>query len=176
MSEEVKEVEVVDEKKEEKKENGFKKFFKNIGKNISDSSREAKLEKLYNDNAEITFEVFKEGAAFGMGTGNIKGKFIDETHIEIYGEAKKEDYPYSAVLVVEPKDKDKELPKFFYVLDVKHEEKDTVTLKLKEKIDDKEVENEYVRPVSIVSLDPSVKEVRVIKAHDKYFLRLEENK
>lgn len=176
MAEEVKEVKVVDEKKDEKKENGFKKFFKNIGKNISDSSREAKLEKHYDDKAEITFEIFKEGATFGMGSGNIKGKLIDENHIEIYGEAKKEDYPFSSVLVVEPKDKDKELPKFYYVTDVKHEEKDVVTLKLVEKIDDKEVENEYTRPVSIISLDSSVKEVRVIKAHDKYFLRLEETK
>lgn len=180
MAEEVKEVEVVDEKKddkkEEKKENGFKKFFKNIGKNISDSSRESKLEKLYNDKAELTFEVFKEGAAFGMGSGNIKGKFIDETHIEIYGDAKKEDYPYSAILVIEPKDKDKELPKFYYITNVKHEEKDTVTLKLTEKVDDKEVENEYTRPVSILTLDSSVKEVRVIKAHDKYFLKLDETK
>ncbi len=176
MAEEVKEVETKDEKKEEKKENGFKKFFKNIGKNISDSSRESKLEKTYEEGCDTTFEVFQEGATFGMGSGSKKGKLIDETHLEIYGDVKKEDYPFSSILVIEPKDKDKELPKFFYVCEAKHEDSNNVTLKLTEKVDDKEVENEYTRPVSIITLDKDVKEVRVIKAHDKYFLRKEETK
>ncbi len=178
MAEKV-EAEVVDAKEgkaEEKKENGFKKFFKNIGKNISDSSRESKLEKTYEDTTDIEFEVFQEGATFGMGSGSKKGKMIDENHIEVYGDIKNSDYPFSSILVISPKDKDKELPKFFYVDEVKHEDSNMVTLKLTEKVDDKEVVNEYERPVSIISLDKDAKEVRVIKAHDKYFLRKEETK
>ena len=47
---------------------------------------------------------------------------------------------------------------------------------VQDKIDDKEVENEYKRPITILALDPEVKEVRVIKVNKKYFLRKEETK
>ena len=68
------------------------------------------------------------------------------------------------------------MPKFFYVVSKKQDENDLVSLKIKEKENDKEVENEYKRPVTILTLDPEVQEVRVIRANKKYFLRKEETK
>lgn len=158
---------------EEKKENGFTKFFHKVGKNISDANRESKLESAYKENAR-QFSIYEENATFGGSTKY--GKIIDETHVELYGELKDNQIPFSSVLVIEPQDKDKELPKFFYVVSEKQDENDVVTLKIKEKEDDKEVENEYKRPVTILTLDPEVKEVRVIKVNKKYFLRKEETK
>ena len=58
----------------------------------------------------------------------------------------------------------------------KQDENDLVSLKIKEKENDKEVENEYKRPVTILTLDPEVQEVRVIRVNKKYFLRKEETK
>ena len=158
---------------EEKKENGFSKFFHKVGKNISDANRESKLESTYKENAR-SFSIYEENATFGASTKY--GKIIDETHVELYGELKDNQIPFSSILVIEPQDKDKELPKFFYVISEKQDENDVVTLKIKEKENDKEVENEYKRPVTILTLDPEVKEVRVIKVNKKYFLRKEETK
>lgn len=151
---------------EEKKENGFSKFFHKVGKNISDANRENKLENKYREDAS-TFEIYSEGS---FGSIVKYGKLIDDTHAEIYGELKEDEIPYSSVLVIEPKDKDKELPKFFYVLENAHAEENMVTLKLKEKDGDQEVENEYQRPLTILTLDSDIKEVHVVKVRGKYIL------
>lgn len=152
---------------EEKKEPGkFKKFFQNVGKNISDANRENKLESKYKEDAS-EFNIYSEGA---FGCIVKYGKLVDDTHAEIYGELKEDEIPYSSVLVIEPKDKDKELPKFFYVLEAAHAEENVITLKIKEKVDDKEVENEYQRPLTILTLDADIKEVHVVKVHGKYIL------
>lgn len=175
MSEE-KETETKEEKveeKKEKKENGFSKFFHKVGKSISDASRDSKLESLYKEGAN-EYSIYLEDASFLSSSLTKYGKFIDETHVEIYGEVGEKEIPFSSVLVIEAKDKDKELPKYYYVVSAKHDENDFVTLKLKEKVDDKEVENEYKKPVSILTLDPEVKEVKVIKVRNTYFLRKEE--
>ncbi len=164
--------EVKTEEKKEKKENGFSKFFHKVGKSISDASRDSKLESLYKENAQ-ELSIYLEDASFLSGSLTKYGKFLDETHVEIYGTLGEKEIPFSSVLVVEPKDKDKELPKYYYVVSSKHDENDLVSLKLKEKIDDKEVENEYKKPVTILTLDPEVKEVKVIKVRNTYFLRKE---
>lgn len=158
---------------EEKKENGFTKFFHKVGKNISDANRESKLESAYTKNSR-KFSIYEDDFAFG-GISKY-GKILDETHVELYGELKDNDIPFSSILVIEPEDKDKELPKFFYVVSKKQDENDLVSLKIKEKENDKEVENEYKRPVTILTLDPEVQEVRVIRVNKRYFLRKEETK
>ncbi|HBE98656.1 MAG TPA: hypothetical protein DDW18_01210 [Firmicutes bacterium] len=158
---------------EKKKENGFTKFFQKVGKSISDANRESKLENAYTKDAR-KFSIYEDDSTFG-GISKY-GKILDETHVELYGELKDNDIPFSSVLVIEPKDKDKELPKFFYVVAKKHDENDLVSLKIKEKEEEKEVENEYKRPVTILTLDPGVQEVQVIKVNKKYFLRKEESK
>lgn len=171
MAEEEKiEQEVVDEKpKEEKKQSGWSKFWHKVGKSISDASREAELETVYRKEANV-LDIYMGGA---FNTLTKYGKMIDETHAEFYGLLGEEDkIPYSSVLAVNPKEKGD--PKLFYITEVKHEEKDTVTLKLKEKVDDKEVENEYIRPLTILTLDPNLREVKVIKVKDRYFLKKEE--
>lgn len=173
MAEEKKEEAQVEESKEEKKEkkgNWFSKTWGNIKKNVSDSNRESKLEEEYRKNA-VDFKIYVEGE---FGSSTKYGKLIDDSHAEIYGELKEDEIPYSSVLVIEPKDKDKELPKFFYVVATSHSENDNVTLKIKEKTDDKEeVENEYARPLTILTLENDIKEVHVIKVHGKYILKKE---
>lgn len=173
MAEEKKEEAQAEESKEEKKEkkgNWFSKTWGNIKKNVSDSNRESKLEEEYRKNA-VDFKIYVEGE---FGSSTKYGKLIDDSHAEIYGELKEDEIPYSSVLVIEPKDKDKELPKFFYVVATSHGENDNVTLKIKEKTDDKEeVENEYTRPLTILTLENDIKEVHVIKVHGKYILRKE---
>lgn len=172
MAEEEKKEEQPEEGKEEKKEkkgNWFSKTWGNIKKNVSDSNRESKLENEYKNNA-LEFQIYEEGA---FGSTTKYGKLLEDGKAEIYGELKEDEIPYSSVLVIEPKDKDKELPKFFYIVGTSHAEENVVTLKIKEKDGDNEVENEYTRPLTILTLENDIKEVHVIKVHGKYILKKE---
>lgn len=175
MAEEEKKEETKEEPKEEKKEkkgNWFTKTWGNIKKGVSDSNRESNLEKEYCKDAK-TFTVYTGS----LLTKTFHGKvYEDGKSAEVYGEVEDDELPYSCVLCVEPENTDKELPKYFYVLGHKHEEANMVTLKIKEKVEDKEVENEYQRPLTILTLDPEMVEVKVIKVHDTYYLKKEEEK
>lgn len=173
--EEAKAAEAEDKKddKKEKKGNWFSKTWGKMKKSVADSNREGSLEKKYKENAR-QFSIYTGGFSSLTKWGK-----LDEEKLtaEIYGTLKDDkEIPFSSILVLEPKDKDKELPKFFYITGAKHEDSDKVSLTIKEKVDDKEVENTYERPLTILSLNKDVKEVNVIKVHDKYFLKLDEKK
>lgn len=176
MAEEEKKEEIKEEnkpeEKKEKKGNWFSKTWGNIKKSVSDSNRESNLENEYRKTAK-NFSIYTGGLLPTTKYGKINE---EAKTAEIYGEVKEDEIPYSCILCVEPENKDKELPKYYYVLGHKHEESDVVTLKIKEKVDDKEVENEYQRPLTILSLDPEMIEVKVIKVKDTYYLKKEEEK
>ena len=155
---------------EEKKENGFTSFFKKVGKDISNAAKESKLESTYNSEHD-SLSIYVDGI---LGCLSKHGKIIDETHAEIYGELKKDEVPFSSILVFEPSDK-KVAPEMYYITATSHTDDDMTTIKIKEKDGDKEVENEYKRPITILTLDKNIKEVNVIKVHNKYILKKEQN-
>ncbi len=162
--------EKVEEKKEEKKENGFSKFFKKIGKSISDSNREDKLLKTYRERDNVQeFTIYTEESLFAIRTyyGTIdEGK----KEITIYGEIKEEDVPYSSILSTVT-DSDKELPRRFYLLGRRTE---NVDVEIEEKDEnDNAVKNTYTRPVTVFTVDPDMKEVKVIKVKNTYYLKHE---
>ena len=163
------------EGKKEKKDNWFKKTWGKMKTSIDNSARESNLEKKYRENAD-SFEIYTGNTAFNTSVTKY-GKLDEEgLKAEIYGTLEKDEIPFSSILVVEPKDKDKDLPKFFYITAAKHDDADKVSLTITEKVDDKDVENTYERPLTILTLAKDVKEVKVIKVHDKYYQKLDEAK
>lgn len=152
-----------EEKKEEKKENWFSKTFSKVKKGIEDTNREGKLENEYRKDA-LEFSVYTGG----LLSNTYYGKLKDDNTAEVYGILTEENVPFSSVLEVE-KDGKKNL---YYISSIKHYDDDQVKLTIKEKVNDKEVDNTYSRPVSILTLDSNMQEVDVIKVHDKYYLKL----
>lgn len=158
------------EKKEEKKENGFSKFFKKIGKSITDSTREDKLERAYREKEGVQeFSIYTDESLFSIRT--YYGTIDDgKKEISIYGEIKEEDIPYSSILSTIT-DTDKELPRRFYLLTRRGEK---VDVEIEEKDEnDKAVKNTYTRPITVFSVDPDMKEVKVIKVKNTYYLKHE---
>lgn len=152
-----------EEKKEEKKENWFSKTFTKVKKGIEDTNREGKLENEYRKDA-IELSIYTGG----LLANTFYGKMREDNTCEIYGILKEEDIPFSSVLEVE-KDKNKTL---YYITSMRHYDDDKVALSIHEKVNDQDVENKYERPITILSLNPDMKEVDVIKVHDKYYLKL----
>lgn len=155
----------VETKKEEKKDNWFSKTFSKAKKAIEDTNRESKLESEYKKTATDLY----------VYTGSLlpnvfSGKLKDDNTCEVYGIIKSEDIPFSSVLEVKNENADS---KFFYITDLRHYEDDKVDLTITEKVNDQEVKNTYSRPVTIFTLNKDVKEVKVIKVKDRYFLKLD---
>mgnify|MGYP006956010897 CR=1 FL=1 len=173
MAEEKKEV--VEEKpaeKKEKKENGFSKFFKKRGKSISDSNRESKLEAAWKEKSGVQeFTLYVGNSAFN--THSYYGT-IDEEKNEalVYGKFNESDFPaYGCILSTIPADRDKELPKRFYVAKIDNSK--MVSISIEENGDnDQKVTNTYERPATLISLDPSIREVQVIKVGNSYYEQL----
>jgi hypothetical protein len=151
------------EEKKEKKEG----FWSKLKKNISDSNREGNIESAYNK-SHPEFELYTGNGLFDGK--NVHGD-LDEKNLTltVFGKA---DFPYSTILVTIPANRDKELPKMFYVTGAVHSDKNNVSVTVKE--DDKDVV--YVRPSTVLTLATGVTEVKVIKVHDSYYLKKEEPK
>lgn len=141
---------------EEKKE-GFWSKFKN---SIKESQKESKLEDAYRKNHdEYTLysgvEIFNAKAVYGE---------LNESTFTLYG---KHELKVGDVIELKSEDTSKELDRFYLVLSFDNTLKDKV--KIKEEVDEKEVENEYEVDVTKVEVKKA-KEVKVTKAGDKYFL------
>lgn len=174
MAEEKKEeaVEAKSEEKKEKKENGFSKFFKKRGKSISDSNRESKLEAAWKETSGVQeFTLYVGTGAFN--THSYYGKLDEEKNEAlVYGKFNESDFPaYGCILSTIPADRDKELPKRFYVAKIDNNK--TVSVSIEEKGDKEEkVTNTYERSATLLSLDPSIREVQVIKVGNSYYEQL----
>ncbi len=142
---------------EEKKDGFLNKFKKKFNSVVLENS------------LEIAFN--KANDSFYLYTGNdlfdgklMHGKLdLENNTLLVYGIV---DAPYGSMIVDEKKDH------YFYVTKVDHDESINVTVKTVE--DGKE--NIYTRQGTLFTLDSDVKEVKVIKVEDKYFLRLPEEK
>lgn len=135
---------------EEKKEGFFSKF----KKSINDSARESSIEAEFQRENE-TCTVYTGSGLFD--SKEVYGK-MDENAMTmtIYG---KFDFPYSSILL--------RGAKAYYIISCKHDETDTVEVTIKED----EKSNTYTRQATILSLDPEVKEVKVIKVKDTFYLK-----
>ena len=153
---EVIDAEVVEEekkeepKKEEKKQSGWSKFWAGAKKSLDDSLLESRLQTEWNDK-KGSFTVYSaNNSIFGGKTfrGTLEGNSLvyyvnkDEKGVEL-----------NTVLVED------ETKKAFYVVKC---EKQAVIIHY----EDKDYEREGYR----LELNPDVKEVKVIKAGDKYYL------
>jgi len=156
----------VEEKKEEPKTEK-KGFWSKLKGSVNNTMRDSRLESEYNDNHK-EFELFT-----GCGLGDQKTVHGDlnntKKELTIYGTV---DVPYSSIIATVPANKDKELPKFYYVVKFHHDEKDVAKVTIKE--DGKDMT--YERPLTVLSLEEGVKEVKVIKAHGNYYLMKDEKK
>ena len=173
MAEEKKEeAESKPEEKKDKKENGFTKFFKKRGKSISDSNREAKLETAWKQTEGVReFTLYVGNGAFNTHT--YYGK-LDEEKKEalVYGKFNESDFPaYGCILSTIPADRDKELPKRFYVAKIDNTQMVKVTIEENGENNQK-MSNTYERSATLLTLDPSIREVEVIKAGNTYYEKL----
>lgn len=138
-------------------------FFAKFKKSVSDSFAEANVEAAYRK-AHRNFSLYTGEGVFAI-VKNLYGELAEDGKSAlVYGE---QDVPYGSVLVLEPRDKDTELPKFFYAVGI--EKNPTLTVSVAVKKDDA-VET-VVRPATLIHLDADVKEVKVVKVGEKYFLR-----
>lgn len=140
-----------EEKKEEKKESGWKKFWAGAKKSIDDSLLESRLQSAYNDK-KAAFTVYSENGGL-LGGKTLRGT-LDGNELVYYIHNDEKGVQPDTVLV---QDSDK---KAFYVVKC---EKKTVIINY----DGQDYEREGYR----LELNPDVKEVRVIKAGDKYYLK-----
>lgn len=154
----------VEQKKEEKKDNWFSKTFSKAKKAIEDTNRESKLESEYKKVA-IDLYVYTGSLLPNVFSGKLK----DDNTVEVYGIIKNEDIPYSSILEIKKDDNSK----FYYITELRHYEDDKVDLTITEKMNDQEVKNTYSRPVTYFTINSDVKEVKVIKVKDRYFLKLD---
>lgn len=151
------------EETKEKKESWFSKTFNKAKQAIEDTNREGKLENEYRAHSrELTIYTGS------LLTKTYYGKFIDDKTMEIYGLVDRKDIPYSSVLELQDENRNST---YYYILDLRHFEDDKVSLTIEEKVNDRMVENTYERPVTIITLDPKMEPVDVIKVKDRYFLR-----
>ena len=168
--EEVVENKEAEGEKKEKKENGFSKFFKKIGKNISDSQRESNIEHAFRDRKDVKeYNIYTDDSAL-FSTHSYYGILDEEKNqITVYGEIKETDVPYSSILSTIVEDADKELPKRYYIFGLTPS---TIDVEIEEKDDkDNVVKNTYNRPTTILTLDPNVEEVKVVKVKNTYFVK-----
>lgn len=140
-------------KKEEKKEGGFKKWWNSTKKSIDDSVLEGNLTNAYND-AHHRFDVYPYGAGL-FSTFGVYGEIVDGKLTYLGDSAVEKDS-----VVVDSKDN-----KAYYA---KEETKTDVAITYQG--------TDYKRPGYVLTLDPSVEEVKVIKADKRYFLYKGEKK
>ncbi len=142
---------------EEKKDGFFNKLKKKVNSVILDNS----LEIAYNK-ANDSFYLYSGDNLFDGKL--LHGKIdLENKTLLAYGSI---DAPYSSMIV------DEKNKQYYYVTKVEHDENVQVTIKIIE--DGKE--NIYTHQGTLFSLNSDVKEVKVIKVEDKYFLRLPEEK
>ncbi len=165
MAEEEKKEEAQEEKKEEKKKEGW---WAKTKKSFSDSNRESKIQSAW-EKAHDMVEIYTGNEGMLSSAKTFYGE-IDEENNRIHVWGKVEEVPYSSVLVKWPKDSDKELPKYWYVIEIIDDD----STKCKATITEDEKEVEYEREGSVIVLDPNVREVPVIKVKNTYFLKLDE--
>lgn len=152
---------------DEKKENSFSKFFKKIGKSIDDAARESRIESAFRALPGVEKLTIYADNGYLIAK-NFYGKIDDVSNQAVlYKEINDEDIPYSSILSTDDTD-DKVVPKRYYVIDKKFDKMD---IEVEEKDDnDKMVKNTYTRAVTILTLDPNLIEVKVIKARNSYYL------
>jgi hypothetical protein len=154
---------MADEKEKEKKPG----FWSKLKKDISDSNRESNIEHAYNDKA-TEVEVYVGNQVFNEKTYH--GMFdAEKKTITVFGVV---DIPYSSVLVKRPANPDKELPVFYYVVGCKHDD----SIKVKATITENDKPVDYERPATLLTLDPQVEEIKVVKVKDTFFRLKEEPK
>jgi hypothetical protein len=140
------EAEKVDDKKEEKP-NAFKKWWSSTKKSVNDSILESKIESAYKE-AHHRYDVYTFGSSL-FNSSSVYGDIADGSLI-YWGE----DKIASDSVIVDTKDN-----KAYYA-------KDSSTVTVSSTVD-KDV---YERKGTKIALDANVKEVKVIKANDRYFL------
>ena len=157
---------------DEKKENGFSKFFKKIGKSIADSTREDKLSRAFRNKAHVQdFTIYTDDSSL-LSLKEYFGILDDgKKEVTLYGDINDNDVPYSSILSTKP-ESDNELPRRFYLLERRVE---NIDIELEEKDEnDNVVKNTYSRPVTIFTVDGDLKEVKVIKVKNTYYLKQEQ--
>lgn len=157
---------------DEKKENGFSKFFKKIGKSISDSTREDKLSRAFRNKAHVQdFTIYTDDSSL-LSLKEYFGILDDgKKEVTLYGDINDNDVPYSSILSTKTKSSN-ELARRFYLLERRVE---NIDIELEEKDEnDNVVKNTYSRPVTIFTIDGDLKEVKVIKVKNTYYLKQEQ--
>lgn len=157
---------------DEKKENGFLKFFKKIGKSISDSTREDKLSRAFRNKAHVQdFTIYTDDSSL-LSLKEYFGILDDgKKEVTLYGDINDNDVPYSSILSTKTESSN-ELPRRFYLLERRVE---NIDIELEEKDEnDNVVKNTYSRPVTIFTIDDDLKEVKVIKVKNTYYLKQEQ--
>ena len=157
---------------DEKKENGFSKFFKKIGKSISDSTREDKLSRAFRNKAHVQdFTIYTDDSSL-LSLKEYFGILDDgKKEVTLYGDINDNDVPYSSILSTKTENSN-ELPRRFYLLERRVE---NIDIELEEKDEnDNVVKNTYSRPVTIFTIDGDLKEVKVIKVKNTYYLKQEQ--
>mgnify|MGYP006330605759 FL=1 len=157
---------------DEKKENGFSKFFKKIGKSISDSTREDKLSRAFRNKAHVQdFTIYTDDSSL-LSLKEYFGILDDgKKEVTLYGDINDNDVPYSSILSTKTESSN-ELPRRLYLLERRVE---NIDIELEEKDEnDNVVKNTYSRPVTIFTIDGDLKEVKVIKVKNTYYLKQEQ--
>lgn len=157
---------------DEKKENGFSKFFKKIGKSISDCTREDKLSRAFRNKAHVQdFTIYTDDSSL-LSLKEYFGILDDgKKEVTLYGDINDNDVPYSSILSTKT-ESDNELPRRFYLLERRVE---NIDIELEEKDEnDNVVKNTYSSPVTIFTVDGDLKEVKVIKVKNTYYLKQEQ--
>ena len=157
---------------DEKKENGFSKFFKKIGKSISDSTREDKLSRAFRNKAHVQdFTIYTDDSSL-LSLKEYFGILDDgKKEVTLYGDINDNDVPYSSILSTKTENSN-ELPRRFYLLERRVE---NIDIELEEKDEnDNVVKNTYSRPVTIFTIDGDLKEIKVIKVKNTYYLKQEQ--
>ena len=91
--------------------------------------------------------------------------------VTLYGDINDNDVPYSSILSTKTESSN-ELPRRFYLLERRVE---NIDIELEEKDEnDNVVKNTYSRPVTIFTIDGDLKEVKVIKVKNTYYLKQEQ--
>ena len=91
--------------------------------------------------------------------------------VTLYGDINDNDVPYSSILSTKTESSN-ELPRHFYLLERRVE---NIDIELEEKDEnDNVVKNTYSRPVTIFTIDGDLKEVKVIKVKNTYYLKQEQ--
>ncbi len=168
----VKQEEKKEEEKSTKKGNSFTKFFHKRGKSISDSNRESKIENAYKQSTGVQeFLLYVGNGVFN--SHSYFGKINEETkEALVYGKFNESDFPpYGCILSTIPADRDKELPRRFYVTKSDNTKRVSVTIR-ENNGEGEKAEKTYERPATLLTLDPALKEVEVIKVGNTYYEKL----